>query len=215
MMLNSSSRQFVTLLLTFVIMGPSAPSSVSFVESKTDALTNVASQLAVCLHKAFEENTGFNHLHKVYDSLCCVNRDTDARQLLYNVTEPAAARLETSMRLLQDLSKKVQRRTSISHIVNVTQCCQENSNSSLTHFSERLHSSVDLTRGCSIRENSQDSENSFTLNSEILNGFQENFNKSSEVAWQYYGSINGEYLQYPANTRHCEGSTSQFDPRFK
>ena len=209
--LNTFSRHVILLFVIFVILSPS--SLWFFVESK-DTQANLANQLAICLHKTFEENTGFDHLHKVYDSLSCVSQNNYGKRLLHNITEPAAARLNTSMSFLHDLSKKMRQLSSKFQRVNVTKCCQ---NLTLPiEFSDRLRSSVDLTKGCSITESSQDSEDSFKLQSAALvSGFQENFNKSSVVAWQYYGSINGEYLQYPANERYCDGSTSQFDPRFK
>ena len=210
--LSTFSRHVFLPFVIFVILGPCIPSLWFFVESK-DTQANLANQLAICLHKTFEENTGFNHLHKLYDSLSCVSQNNYGKRLLHNITEPAAARLNTSMRFLQDLSKKVQQLSSKFQRINVTKCCQ---NSTFpTQFSDRLRSSVDLTKGCSISESSRDSEDSFKLNSALESGFQENFNESSVVAWQYYGSINGEYLQYPANERYCDGSTSQFDPRFK
>lgn len=210
--LSTFSRHVFLLFVIFVILGPCIPSLWFFVESK-DTQANLANQLAICLHKTFEENTGFKHLHKLYDSLSCVSQNNYGKRLLHNITEPAAARLNTSMTFLQDLSKKVQQLSSKFQRINVTKCCQ---NSTLpTEFSDRLRSSVDLSKGCSISESSQDSQDSFQLNSALESGFQENFNESSVVAWQYYGSINGEYLQYPANERYCDGSTSQFDPRFK
>lgn len=212
--------KFVSL---FVIMatplGPSVPSLWLAVESKNTP-ANVASQLSVCLHKAFQQNTGFDHLNKLYDCLPRVSQDTDGRRLLYNITEPAAGRLNTSMKFLQNLSKRVAQQlssTESAQRVNLTKCCQLNANGLLTQFNDRLRSSVDLTKGCSISESASQNteEDSFKLNSELLKEFQENFNKSSFVVWQYYGSVNGEYLQYPGNTRYCDSSTPQFDPRFK
>ena len=211
--LNTFSRHVLLPFVIFVILGPCIPSLWFFVESKDALQTNIASQLGACLHKTFEENTGFDHLHKLYDSLSCVSQNNNGKRLLYNINEPAAARLNASMRFLQDLSKKVQQLSAKFQRVNITKCCQNSTFS--TEFSDRLRSSVDLTKGCYISESSEDSEDRFKLKTALVSGFQENFNQSSVVAWQYYGSINGEYLQYPANERYCDGNTSQFDPRFK
>lgn len=207
------------LPLIFVILGGIIQSSPFFVESK-DAQVNFADQLAVCLHRAFEENSGFNQLHKLYNSLSCVNRNDHGKQFLHNITEAAAVRLNASKGFLHNLSKKVQQLSSKfqgGNTTNYTSCCQENSTDFSPVFSDRVRSSVDLRKGCFIRQYSQgplDSEDSYELNTELLSSFQEMFDKSSLVAWQYFGSINGEYLQYPVNARYCEGS-SQFDPRFR
>ena len=213
------SRQ-VLLPLIFVILGGIIQSSPFFVESK-DAQVNFADQLAVCLHRAFEENTGFDQLHKLYNSLSCVNRNDPGKHFLHNITEAAAVRLNASKGFLHNLSKTVQQRPRFrgGNATNYTNCCQENSTDFSTEFSDRVRFSVDLKKGCSIRQYSQgslDSEDSYELNTELLSSFQENFDKSPLVAWQYFGSINGEYLQYPANARYCEGTSSQrFDPRFR
>ena len=213
MALNSFVTKVLSFSVIFVILGPSIASGI-FVESKENQ-RNAASQLAVRLHKAFDENTGFYHLHKLYSYLSCVNQNFDGKRWLHNVTEHAEVRLNTSMRFLQDLKKRVQQLLSNVRRENVTKCCRDNLNATLAQFNDRLLSSVDLTKGCFVGETSEISQDSVILHSELLNGFQRNFNKSSVVAWQYYGSVNGEYLQYPANTRYCDGSNSQFDPRFR
>lgn len=216
-MIDSFVKQLVPIAVIIVILRVS-DISLSFAVGSTQ--TNVAAkQIADCMHEVFEINLGFNRLQKLYDSLSCVNQDTDIKRLLYSITEPAAARLNASVRFLQDLSNKVQKFSSETHHhVNDTQCCRGlNDTSGSTIFSDRLRSLVDLTTGCSIRQLAfNGSQESFKLNNELSNGFKDNFHKSSVVAWQYYGSVDGEYVQYPANTRYCEGSTSvQLDPRFK
>ncbi|KAL9972842.1 hypothetical protein ACROYT_G019223 [Oculina patagonica] len=212
-MTNSLFKQVVTVFVIFVIL---SNSDLSFVAGA--AQTNAAAkQLADCLHEVLERNLGFNHLQKLYDSLSCASQDIDLSRLLNSITEPAAARLNASVKVLKDLSKNVQQLSSETKKANVTKCCRgRNDSSGSTHFSDKLRSFVDLTAGCSISQSTlQSAQNSSRLNSELLNGFRRNFNKSSVVAWQYYGSIDGEYVQYPADTRYCDGNTSQLDPRFK
>lgn len=214
-MTNSFLKQLFTVFVISVILG-NRDLSISLVAGT--AQTNAAAkQLADCLHEVFERNLGFNHLQKLYDSLSCANQDIDVSRLLYSITQHAADRLDTSVRVLKDLSKKVRELSWETQNVNITKCCLgRNETSNATHFSDKLRSFVDLTTGCSIRQSTlQSAQNSSRLNSELLKGFRRNFNKSSLVAWQYYGSIDGEYVQYPADTRYCDGSTSQFDPRFK
>lgn len=212
---NSFLKQVVTVFVISVILS-NCDLSISLVAGTTQ--TNAAAkQLADCLHEVFERNLGFNHLQKLYDSLSCANQDIDVSRLLNSITEPAAARLNASVKVLKDLSKKVQQLSSETEKVNITKCCRgRNDTSGSTHFSDKLRSIVDLTTGCYIRQSTlQSAQNSSRLNSDLLNGFRKNFNKSSVVAWQYYGSIDGEYVQYPADSRYCDGNTSQFDPRFK
>lgn len=182
------------------------------------AQTNTAAkQIADCLHGVFEKNLGFKHLQKLYDSLSCANQDDDASKLLHSITEPATARLNASVRVLKDLSRTLQQVSIETQKVNISRCCCGlNDTSGSSHFSDKFRSVVNLSTGCSITQSPlQSSQNNSRLNNELLNGFTRNFNSSSVVAWQYYGSIDGEYLQYPASTRYCNGNTSNFDPRFK
>lgn len=212
-MKNSFLKHYFTVFIIFVLLCTSNLSiSLAVGTAQTQA---AAKQLADCLHEVFERNLGFNHLQKLYDSLSCANEDIDLSRLLYSITEPAAARLNVSRSFLKDHVKKVQPLSSETQQVNSTSTCcrQMNDTNGSTHFNDKFRSVVDLTTGCSIAQSTL--QESSRLNSELLNGFRRNFNKSPVVAWQYYGSIDGEYVQYPANTRYCDGNTSQFDPRFK
>ena len=214
-MANSILKQVVTIFASSMILfnsDLSIPPVTCAVQTNT-----AAKQIADCLHEVFEKNLGFNHLQRLYDSLPCANQEVDASKLLHSITEAAAARLNASARVLKDLSRTLQQVSSGTQKVNITRCCRGlNGTSGSYHFSDKLRSPVDLSTGCSITQSSlQSAQNNSRLNNELLNGFKRNFNKSSVVAWQYYGSIDGEYLQYPASIRYCNGNTSDFDPRFK
>ena len=214
-MTNVFLKQVVTVFLSSMILFNSDLSTSPVTgAAKTNA---AAKQIADCLHEVFEKNLGFKHLQKLYDSLSCADRDDDATTLLHSITEPAAARLNASVRVLKDLSRRLQQVSTETQKVNISRCCRGlNGTSGSSHFNDKLRSLVDLSTGCSITQSPlQSSQNNSRLNNELLNGFKRNFNRSSVVAWQYYGSIDGEYLQYPASTRYCNGNTSDFDPRFK
>lgn len=214
-MTNSFLKQVVTAFVSSMIL---LNSDLSIPPVTDAAQTNTAAkQIADCLHEVFEKNLGFKHLQKLYDSLSCANQDVDASKLLHSITESASARLNASVRVLKDHSRRLQQVSSETQKVNIVRCCRGlNDTSGSSHFSDKLRSLVDLSTGCSITQSSlQSAQNNSRLNNELLNGFKRNFNKSSIVAWQYYGSIDGEYLQYPASTRYCNGNTSNFDPRFK
>ena len=214
-MTNSFLKQVVTVYVSSMILLKSdlcIPPVTCAVQTNT-----AAKQIADCLHQVFEKNLVFKHLQRLYDSLSCANQDVDASKLLHSITEAAAARLNASARVLKDLSRRLQQVSSGTQKVNIARCCRVlNDTSGSSQFSNKLRSLVDLSTGCSITQSSlQSAQNNSRLNIEVLNGFKRNFNKSSVVAWQYYGSIDGEYLQYPASTRFCNGNTSNFDPRFK
>lgn len=176
---------------------------------------NSANRLATCLYKVFQQNTGFDMLHKLYKNFSCVARDTDGQQLLRNITKHAETRINNSRRFLQGLRERMQLPSADSLQGNVTGCCRENSNVLRIQFNERVRSFVDLTKGCFIRDSSGTSQDNVEFSSELFGFYEGHFNESETVAWQYYGSIDGEYLQYPANTRYCGGNSLQFDPRFK
>ena len=154
-------------------------------------------------------------LHKLYKNFSCVARDTDGQQLLRNITKHAEARINSSRRFLQGLRERMQLPSADSLQGNVIGCCRENSDVLRIQFNERVRSFVDLTKGCFIRDSSGTSQDNVEFSSELLSFYEGHFNESETVAWQYYGSIDGEYLQYPANTRYCGGNSLQFDPRFK
>lgn len=215
-MTNSFFKQVVTVFVSSMILFNS-DLYISRVAGAAQTNNTAAKQIADCLHEVFEKNLAFKHLQKLYDSLSCANQDVDALKLLYSITEPVSVRLNASVRVLKDLSGKLQQVSSETQKVNITKCCRGlNVTSGSSYFSDKLRSFVDLTTACSIRQSAiQSAQNNSRLNNELLNGFKRNFNKSSVVAWQYYGSIDGEYLQYPASTRYCDGNTSNFDPRFK
>ena len=184
----------------------------------TDAAqTNTAAkQIADCLHEVFEKNLGFKHLQKLYDSLSCAKQSDDTSKLLNSIIEPAAARLNASVRVLKNLSRRLQQVSTATQKVNISRCCRGlNDTSGSSHFSDKLRSLVDLSTGCSITQSTLQSTDNNSRYNELLGGFKRNFNRSSVVAWQHYGSIAGEYLQFPASTRYCNGNTSDFDPRFK
>ena len=214
-MKNSFLKQVVTVFVSSMIL---FNSGLSILPTTGAAQTNTAAkQMADRLHEVFEKNLGFKHLQKLYDSLSCVNQDVDASKLLHSITDPAAVRFNASVRVLKDLITSLQQVSSETKKVNIASCCRGlNDTSGSFHFSDKLRSLVDLSTGCSIRQSAlQSAHNNSRLNNELLNGFKRNFNKSLVVAWQYYGSIDGEYLQYPASKRYCDGNTSSFDPRFK
>ena len=213
-MTNLFLKQVVTVFVSSMIL---FNSNLSKSPINGAAQTNTAAkQIADCLHEVFEKNLGFKHLQKLYDSLSCANQEDDASKLLHSMTEPAAARLNASVRVLKDLSRTLQQVSTETKKVNISRCCRGlNDTSGSSHFGDKLRSVVDLSTGCSITQSPlQRAQNSSRYN-KLLNGFKRNFNRSSVVAWQYYGSIDGEYLQYPASTRYCNGNTSDFDPRFK
>ena len=214
-MTNVFLKQVVTVFLSSMILFNSDLSTLPVIGAAQTS--TAAKQIAECLHEVFEKNLGFKHLQKLYDSLSCTNQDDDATKLLHSITEPAAARLNASVRVLKDLSRRLQQVSTETRKVNISRCCRGlNGTSGSSHFNDKLRSLVDLSTGCSITQSPlQSSQNNSRLNNELLNGFKRNFNRSSVVAWQYYGSIDGEYLQYPASTRYCNGNTSDFDPRFK
>lgn len=214
--MRRSLKQLVPVVFMIAILRET-DSSLSFADgcNQTNA---AAQQIAHRLHEVFEKNLGFNRLQSLYDSLSCVNQTTDVKRLLNSITDPAAARLNASVKFLQELSATLHQLSSKTHHENVTECCKYlNGTSVTTFFSERLRSLVDTTTGCSIKHSALSGEReSFILNAELSKRFKDNFKGSPVVAWQYYGSIDGEYVQYPGNTRHCEGTSSaQFDPRFK
>ncbi|XP_068702229.1 VWFA and cache domain-containing protein 1-like isoform X1 [Montipora foliosa] len=212
--MDASSRRR-PFLISFIVLGPYTVSFSLLLAQWTGTQANLASQLADSFQEAFVKNTGFDYLHTVYDSLPCVYQDNYGKQLLENITKPARDRLNTVITFLQNLNENLQHISSKYQLSNVSCCCQGNEPSSLTVFHDRLQSFVNLWKGCTISESYQGSQDDLRFNSELLNGFRENFNKSVLVSWQYYGSINGEYLQYPSNKRHCEGNASNLDPRFK
>ena len=214
-MTNVFLKQVVTVFLSSMILFNSDLSTLPVTGAAQTS--TAAKQIAECLHEVFEKNLGFKHLQKLYDSLSCTNQDDDATKLLHSITEPAAARLNASVRVLKDLSRRLQQVSTETQKVNISRCCRGlNGTSGSSHFNDKLRSLVDLSTGCSITQSPlQSSQNNSRLNNELLNGFKRNLNRSSVVAWQYYGSIDGEYLQYPASTRYCNGNTSDFDPRFK
>ena len=208
--METSSIRVPLLLVSLIVLGSNISPFLLLAQCKgTNA--DPAGQLADSLHDAFRKNAGIDYLYRLYDSLSCVHQDNYGKTLLENITKPAVDRLNSTMKFLQDLERNLQQISSNFQRSNVSYCCQENA----TSFDERVLSSVDLKQGCTISESYQGTDGDLTFNSEVLSGFQKNFNKSSLVSWQYYGSINGEYLQYPSNQRHCDGTSSNFDPRFK
>lgn len=215
-MTNSFLKQVVTVFVWSMILFNSDLSSVTAVTGATSTNT-AAKQISDSLHEVFEKNVGFKHLQKLYDTLSCANQNVNASKLLHSIIEPAAVRLKASVRVLKDLSRRLQQVSSETQKVNIAGCCRGlNDTSGSSHFSDKLRSLVDLSTGCSIRQTAlQSAQNISRLNNELLSGFKKNFNRSSVVAWQYYGSIDGEYLQYPTSTRYCHGNSSNFDPRFK
>ena len=214
-MTNSFLKKLVAVFVSSMLLFNS-DLSISSVTG-TAQMSTAAKRIADCLHKVFEKNLGFKHLQKLYESLSCAHQEVEASKLLHSITRPAASRLNASVRLLKDLSRRLQQVSSEPQKVNISRCCRGlNDTSGSSHFSDKLRSLVDLSTGCSITQSAlQSSQNNSRLNNELLDEFKRNFNKSSVVAWQYYGSIDGEYLQYPASTRYCDGNTSNFDPRFK
>lgn len=208
--METSSIRVPLLLVSLIVLGSNISPFLLLAQCEgTNA--DPAGQLADSLHDAFRKNAGIDYLYRLYDSLSCVHQDNHGKTLLENITKPAVDRLNSTMKFLQDLERNLQQISSNFQRPNVSYCCQENA----TSFDERVLSSVDLKQGCTISESYQGTDGDLTFNSEVLSGFQKNFNKSSLVSWQYYGSINGEYLQYPSNQRHCDGTSSNFDPRFK
>lgn len=207
-------KQVVAVFLSSMILFSSHLSTSPVTDA---AQTNTAAkQIADCLHEVFEKNLGFKHLQKLYDSLACAKQNDDTSKLLNSITEPAAARLNASVRVLKNLSKTLQQVSTETQKVNISRCCRGlNDTSGSSHFSDKLRSLVDLSTGCSITKSTLQSTDINSRYNELLGGFKRNFNRSSVAAWQYYGSIDGEYLQYPASTRYCNGNTSDFDPRFK
>lgn len=208
--MEKSSIRVPLLLVSLIILGSNMSPFLLLAQCKGTKM-DLAGQLANCLHDAFRKNAGIDYLHRLYDSLSCVHQDNNGKTLLENITKPAVDRLNSTMKFLQDLKKNLQQFSSKSQRTNVSYCCQENAKS----FDKRVLSSVDLSQGCTISESYEVTDGDLTFNNEVLSGFQKNFNKSSFVSWQYYGSVNGEYLQYPSNQRHCDGNSSKFDPRFK
>ena len=208
--MEKSSIRVPLLLVSLIILGSNMSPFLLLAQCKGTKM-DLAGQLADCLHDAFRKNAGIDYLHRLYDSLSCVHQDNNGKTLLENITKPAVDRLNSTMKFLQDLKKNLQQFSSKSQRTNVSYCCQENAKS----FDKRVLSSVDLSQGCTISESYEVTDGDSTFNNEVLSGFQKNFNKSSLVSWHYYGSVNGEYLQYPSNQRHCDGNSSKFDPRFK
>ena len=164
-----------------------------------------AKVIARSLHDSFEDNLGFSYLQTLYDSLHCVKKDLNAKTVLRKLVQPATARLQVFSTALQKYNIVAENVSVVTGKENIaTDCCRTTS----THYSDRFHASVDLSSACVVNKGNG------SLVMELVGGFSKTLNDSSDVLWQYYGSIDGEYLQFPASRRYCNGSSSQFDPRF-
>lgn len=175
-----------------------------------------AEKISQELHGILEQNTGKQQLEKAYKTTSCSSvtkekPDTFLRGLVLSIEKRFNDTQTALLHSKVSVSSHGTGNITQGKVETSVQDCCTNIQRPLPYVA-RFRAEVNTSVAC---ENIHVSPSyNKTKKKHIFSTFRSNFKVSSAVSWQYFGSSQGNYLQFPSSSRVCN-STNAFDPRFK
>ncbi|XP_048589597.1 VWFA and cache domain-containing protein 1 isoform X2 [Nematostella vectensis] len=170
----------------------------------------LASQVSAQLHATFESNLHAAKLQTLYQNVEFSNApSTNPHDILQAIARGIEHKFNETINALLN-AKTALTNTGASN-TRIIECCAMPA-IARANYSYRFRAMLNTSVACKTR-NPKDSGIIQGENS-LVKTFRNNLVDSSVISWQYFGTSTGNYLQFPASGKVCNGSSS-FDPRFQ
>jgi hypothetical protein len=200
MALFSVFKLLFVYLLLFVIPGEAN------IQQHSNRIERWAEQLSFEVNNVLEKNFGLTIFQSLIDQALYQRISSQGSELLNNISIAVDEKLQDVLRTL--LSNKVLLETELlkDRPFRTVNCCDRRGK---LRYDARFRSNVDTNSSCVIPHRG----NSY-LTSRLEENYKRNVLSSKAIKWQYFGSNNGSYHQYPRSEHRC-AKEEIFDPRLR
>ena len=182
------------------------PGGANIQEDK-NRVENWAEQLSLEINDVLEKNFGLTKFQSLIDQASYHTIATQGSELLNNISIAVDRKLRDVLRTL--ISNKVLLETELlqkARPFKTVNCCGSRGK---LRYDARFRENIDRNSSCVITSGG----NSY-LTSSLEESYKRNVLSSKAIKWQYFGSSNGSYHQYPRSEHRCD-KEEIFDPRLR
>ncbi|XP_028405667.1 uncharacterized protein LOC114528242 isoform X2 [Dendronephthya gigantea] len=193
----------VTTLFLCLLMSATSEANI---RQNIERIEGWAEQLSIKLETILEKNFGLRKFHKLIDEALFKTTSLQATELLDNISIAVDGKLQEVLKTLISNKMFLESELHQKHrsYTSAQPCCGSRSN---LRYDARFRSSVDRNSSCVITNGA----NSY-FTSSLEKNYKTNILSSKTIKWQYFGSSNGSYHQYPSSQQHCL-ENEIFDPQ--
>ncbi|CAB4030977.1 Hypothetical predicted protein [Paramuricea clavata] len=201
MALFSVFKLLFVYLLLFVIPGKAN------IQQHSNRIERWAEQLSFEVNNVLEKNFGLTKFQSLIDQALYQRISSQGSELLNNISIAVDEKLQDVLRTL--ISNKVLLETELilkDRPFRTVNCCDRRGK---LRYDASFRSNVDRNSSCVLPPRG----NSY-LTSRLEENYKRNVLTSKAIKWQYFGSNNGSYHQYPRSEHRC-AKEEIFDPRLR
>lgn len=179
----------------------------SSIQQNSAKIERWAEQLSFEVNNALEKNFGLATFQNLIKQALCNINSVHGSEFLNNISVAVDGKLQDVLRTLIS-NKLVIESESLQkgRTIKAVSCC---GSSAKLRDNARFRNNVDRNLSCVITTG----VNSYLTESLEVN-YKRNVVSSKAIKWQYFGSSQGSYHQYPGSEHHCSDE-EVFDPRLR
>nr|XP_006816526.1 PREDICTED: VWFA and cache domain-containing protein 1-like [Saccoglossus kowalevskii] len=178
--------------------------------AQASALLDVT-KLSEELAKVADNNLGVTVIQEQFNSLAFENIPLDNAQLIEQLLLSVSAKFQSGILAVENLREAVQDSLASSSQGTFTECCQLDPDQLeyRTRFRKRIDEDIACERLSSARVS-----NPKRLNDGVIDVMKSNYQNPAHkgIQWQFYGSEEGVFTIYPANSR---SDCNDYDARYR
>ena len=177
------------------------------IQQNCNRIEKWAKQFSVAVNNVLEKNFGLLEFRNLVDQASYETVSTQGGEFLNNISNAVDKKLQDILRTL--ISNKVLLETQIFEInrpFRTVNCCGSRDK---LRYDSRFRNNIDRNSSCVIL-----SGGSSYLTSSLEKNYKRNVLSSNAIKWQYFGSSEGSYHQYPKSEHDCP-KQDIFDPRLR
>jgi hypothetical protein len=200
----ASSAVFELLFVCLVML--EVPGEANIREN-SNRIEKWAEQFSVSVNNVLEKNSGLLEYQNLVDQASYRTISTQGSEFLNNISIAVDRKLQDILRTL--ISNKVKLEAQLlekDRSFKAVNCCDSRGK---LRYDGRFRDNIDRNSSCVIL-----SRGDSYLTSSLEKDYKLNVLSSNAIKWQYFGSSNGSYHQYPRSEHHCS-KDGTFDPRLR
>lgn len=159
-------------------------------------------------NNVWEKYSGLMHFKHLVNEASYETKSIQGCELLKNISIDIDKNLQDVIRslLLNKLMLESEYRLQKNTSSKIVDCC---SSDVIKRYDARFGINVNRSKSCALSP----SKDQFLTSAQEKN-YKKNILSTKALTWQYFGSSQGEYHEYPASSRKCH-KTKKFDPRLR
>lgn len=166
-----------------------------------------AQQVSREMESVFQKSIGLIKYQRLIDRASYQMMSSKGSVLLSSISSDADKKLGDALRTLISNKASLETLGKDRQAFKIVDCCMSRN---ISIYDERFRTYVDRNSSCV--DPSRDTSH---LSSTLVEKYKSNVLSSKAIKWQYFGSTNGSYHQYPASGRRCIKEGAIFDPRLR